>query len=261
MKVLGFNMKKIFFFLLFIITGVLSSSGIVFAITTYKTYTRDIMDGIRQSIQNIKNDAINIENQNKNVLSCDCKIQVLNGNKFEDDYLRFYQEKKGKDYEIVLDASASISTERIMLGLEMDYLAEKCSLTVAKEDRTMPDYIKTYSCVAKINLDPFGEKIVGKSDISLSVNSLKDRARSLNVSNFKSVPDMIKRAITLLMAFMGCILFALYIYAGLTWMTANGNEERITSAKNILVWSTLGVAVMMASYVIISFIFTSLAVQ
>ena len=72
---------------------------------------------------------------------------------------------------------------------------------------------------------------------------------------------MIKRAITLLMAFMGSILFALYIYAGLTWMTANGNEERITSAKNILVWSTLGVAVMMASYVIISFIFTSLAVQ
>ena len=112
MKVLGFNMKKIFFFLLFIITGVLSSSGIVFAITTYKTYTRDIMDGIRQSIQNIKNDAINIENQNKNVLSCDCKIQVLNGNKFEDDYLRFYQEKKGKDYEIVLDASASISKFR-----------------------------------------------------------------------------------------------------------------------------------------------------
>lgn len=99
----------------------------------------------------------------------------------------------------------------------------------------------------------------GESNVTLSVDSLKDRAQSLNMLGTNNVKTMINRAITLLMAFMGSILLALYIYAGLMWMLASGNDEKITASKNILVWSTLGVAVMMASYVIVTFIFTSLA--
>lgn len=98
----------------------------------------------------------------------------------------------------------------------------------------------------------------GESNVTLDINTLKQKTSALNFLGDATPQKMVQRAIDLLMAFMGTILFALYIYAGFTWMLANGNDEKITSAKNILVWSTLGVAVMLGSYVIIKFIFDTL---
>lgn len=100
----------------------------------------------------------------------------------------------------------------------------------------------------------------GQSNLIISADTLKERTKTLNMLGITSVNQLIERAIGLLMAFMGTILFALYVYAGFLWMTAAGSEEKITSAKNILIWSTLGVAVMMSSYVIVKFIFESLKV-
>lgn len=131
---------------------------------------------------------------------------------------------------------------------------------------------KAMGCQATIALNDKGfcetERVVPKgnavlppvdTDVSLTAKSLQQRARELNQLNTTSATELIGRAIKLLMAFMGTILFALYVYAGLLWMLADGNEERISSAKSILVWSTLGVAVMFGSWVIINFIFGEIA--
>ena len=39
------------------------------------------------------------------------------------------------------------------------------------------------------------------------------------------------------------------------WMTAAGNSERVESAKQIVVWVTLGIAIMLLSYIVIRLIF------
>lgn len=67
-------------------------------------------------------------------------------------------------------------------------------------------------------------------------------------------------AIKILMMFMGSIMFALVVYAGFIWMTAQGNSERIEKARNIMIWSALGVAVMLLSYIIVNFVFTSVTI-
>lgn len=58
--------------------------------------------------------------------------------------------------------------------------------------------------------------------------------------------------------FMGSIMFVLVVYAGVMFMTAQGNSERVEKAKNIMVWATLGVAVMLLSYIVVSFVFSSI---
>lgn len=87
---------------------------------------------------------------------------------------------------------------------------------------------------------------------------LGDAAASLNKAGFKSPADVIGRAIKILLAFIGSISLVLYIYAGLLWMTASGASERVDMAKKILVWTTLGVVVMLSSYMLASFVFKSL---
>ena len=91
--------------------------------------------------------------------------------------------------------------------------------------------------------------------------ALKGMAQSaLNKANFKSPVDLINRAIRILMAFIGSIALVLYIYSGFLWMTASGNTEQVGKAKTTMVWTTLGVVMMLASYMLASFIFKSLGV-
>lgn len=91
---------------------------------------------------------------------------------------------------------------------------------------------------------------------STDVTDLQLQAQRLNqLKKFSSLQEIVGQAIKLLLSFVGSILLALYVYAGILYMTAGGNSERIDKAKQILVWATLGVAVMLTSYLIITYVF------
>ena len=81
-------------------------------------------------------------------------------------------------------------------------------------------------------------------------------ARSLNqMGSFSSINDVVGQIIKILLAFIGSIALVLYVWAGILWMTAAGSSERIGKSKQIIVWTTLGVAVMLGSYVIVTYLF------
>lgn len=102
---------------------------------------------------------------------------------------------------------------------------------------------------------------VGGPLAGASVESLKGSAvTALNKAKFKSPVDLVNRAIRILLAFIGSISLVLYIWSGFLWMTASGNTEQVGKAKNIMVWTTLGVVMMLVSYMLASFIFKSLGV-
>lgn len=96
-------------------------------------------------------------------------------------------------------------------------------------------------------------------DAGTSVEGLKSDAFSrLNPARINNPAGLVNRAIQGLMAFIGSISLVLYIYSGFLWMTASGSSEQVGKAKSILVWTTLGVVVMLSSYMLASFLFKSL---
>lgn len=66
---------------------------------------------------------------------------------------------------------------------------------------------------------------------------------------------LISSIINWLLSFLGLIFMILIIYGGFLWMTAHGEEEQITKAKNILKSSMIGLAIVMASYGIAKYVF------
>ncbi len=50
------------------------------------------------------------------------------------------------------------------------------------------------------------------------------------------------------------VFFILVLYAGIRWMTAQGNEEHVTKAKNILEAAIIGLAVISMAYAITNFV-------
>lgn len=62
--------------------------------------------------------------------------------------------------------------------------------------------------------------------------------------------ENIGKIIKYLLSFLGIIFFLIIIYAGWLWMTAGGNEEQITKAKDLLKNSFIGIIIIITAGVV-----------
>lgn len=63
------------------------------------------------------------------------------------------------------------------------------------------------------------------------------------------------------LSLLGVIAVVLVMYAGFLWMTASGNEESVTKAKELLTNAVIGLAIILLSYAITRFIFNALILK
>ncbi len=80
---------------------------------------------------------------------------------------------------------------------------------------------------------------------------------ALGLANF-DIRIVVARIIRAVLALLGIIALVLMLYAGFIWMTAGGNEEKIGEAKKILINASIGLAIVLSSYAIVSFVINKL---
>ena len=73
-----------------------------------------------------------------------------------------------------------------------------------------------------------------------------------------SLPGIIQLVISAFLGVLGIIFLVLIIYSGFNWMTAQGDEEKVTLAKNTLTRAVIGLVIIVAAYSITYFVFTNL---
>jgi hypothetical protein len=73
-----------------------------------------------------------------------------------------------------------------------------------------------------------------------------------------SLAGIMATAIKAFLGLLGIIFLVLIIYAGFTWMTAQGEEEKVTRAKETLQRAIIGLIIIVAAYSITYFVFNSL---
>ena len=57
---------------------------------------------------------------------------------------------------------------------------------------------------------------------------------------------------------LGIIFIIITLYAGFLWMTAGGNDEKVSEAKKWLTRSVIGLAIILSAYSITTFVINSL---
>ena len=73
------------------------------------------------------------------------------------------------------------------------------------------------------------------------------------------VPEgVIGKGITYLLSFLGLLFFGLAVYAGILWMTSEGNEKTVDKAINILKNSLIGLIIVVLAYAVSYFVLASL---
>ena len=74
----------------------------------------------------------------------------------------------------------------------------------------------------------------------------------------RDVRETIATIIRILLGLLGMVSLVFIIYAGFTWMTAGGNEEKVTTAKKTLWAAIIGLVIIMSAYSIMNFVFSNL---
>jgi len=89
-------------------------------------------------------------------------------------------------------------------------------------------------------------------------SGVNETANQAGFSSQTTVYSIIGTVIAALLSLLGVIFLGLTIYGGMMWMTAEGKEERIEKAKNIIVESLIGLVIVLAAYAISFFVINAL---
>lgn len=73
-----------------------------------------------------------------------------------------------------------------------------------------------------------------------------------------TIPTMIGQIVRIVLSFVGAIFFILIVISGIQWMTAGGNEDKVSKSRTRLVNATIGLAITVAAYFITWFISNTL---
>jgi len=57
-----------------------------------------------------------------------------------------------------------------------------------------------------------------------------------------------------LLAFLGILAVAVVLVGGFKWMTSGGSEEKVTSARQMIVAGIIGLAIVLAAFAIVKFV-------
>lgn len=74
----------------------------------------------------------------------------------------------------------------------------------------------------------------------------------------KDVRTTVSEIIKVFLGLLGIIAVVIVLMGGFTWMTAGGNEEKVTKAKDMIIAGIIGLAIILAAYAIAGFAINSL---
>jgi cbb3-type cytochrome oxidase subunit 3 len=99
------------------------------------------------------------------------------------------------------------------------------------------------------------QNIYGLNDSAAKVGAFSNQVAGYNADFLNTKVGSI---IGLILSFVGVIFLILIIYAGISWMTASGNQEKVNKAKELIINAIIGLIIVLAAYAITAFIGNSL---
>ena len=79
-------------------------------------------------------------------------------------------------------------------------------------------------------------------------------ASSFGLGSNTDIRTSIINIVQYILGFLGLIAVLIVLYGGFQWMTAAGNEERVTSARATLTAGLIGLVIILAAYALAQFV-------
>lgn len=70
--------------------------------------------------------------------------------------------------------------------------------------------------------------------------------------------ETIGNLIRVALGFLGVVAVCIVLFGGFKWMTAGGNDEKVSEAKRLLIAGLIGLAIILSAYAIVEFVISSI---
>ncbi len=83
------------------------------------------------------------------------------------------------------------------------------------------------------------------------------KAVGYNTNPDQTLFFIIKQLITVVLSLIGVVFLGMMLWAGFNWLTAAGEKEKITKARDTILSSVIGIVIIISAYAITTFVFDS----
>ena len=106
------------------------------------------------------------------------------------------------------------------------------------------------------------EFAASQADAVVNANTNTTTSTSISVGNplggTMDPRQVISNVISVVLIFLGVITLIVFIIAGFMMMFSGGNEETFKKSRTMMIWAVIGLAITLASYAILDFLFSTL---
>ncbi len=74
-----------------------------------------------------------------------------------------------------------------------------------------------------------------------------------------TVPQIIGNVVKAVLGVVGALALFMVVYGGIILLSSAGKQDQIKKGKDVLIWATIGVAVILGSYVLVDFIIAGIS--
>lgn len=135
--------------------------------------------------------------------------------------------------------------------------ADKCKAEYPITDKRIGSYWFSSACATIKDCDRFTNQSAGNSSKSTTTpKKLGGLATTASNAGYgeRELTDIAGSALRIALSLVGVLFLLLMIYGGFTWMTAGGNEKTAGKGKTIIAAAALGLIMVVAAYLITSFV-------
>lgn len=95
----------------------------------------------------------------------------------------------------------------------------------------------------------------------LSIAPMAAQAQSLtNPLGTVDIPTIVGRLISAILGITGALALLMFVWGGVQWLTSGGAPDKVKKGKDTLIWATVGLAVIIMAYALVSAIVGALTV-
>jgi len=120
--------------------------------------------------------------------------------------------------------------------------------------------IVLFTLLAPINFSSASGFIKDKDKIDKNAQEVGAAAGYDSNTNASSALVLVQTVINIFLSIIGVLLLAYILYAGYNWMTAQGEEEKVSKAKDTIKRAIIGVIIIVAAYAISVFVMSRIEV-
>jgi len=117
-------------------------------------------------------------------------------------------------------------------------------------------YLMSFAIMALLVLPIFASSVSAQANTADQTFGITTVSEGLNgtLDNTKSPTQIITSIINIALGFLGLIAVGIILLGGFKWMTAAGNEDKTTEAKQLLGAGVIGLVIILAAWALATFV-------